>query len=50
MSLKDEGLLDRETRFENLDQILDGLERTAGQLATSIRFPPLDVPGLRKSG
>jgi hypothetical protein len=48
MSLKDEGLLDRDTSFEDLDQILDGLERTAGQLATSIRFPPLDVPGLRK--
>jgi hypothetical protein len=47
-SLKDEGLLDPNTRFENVDQILDGLERTAGQLATSIRFPPLDVPGLRK--
>lgn len=47
-SLKDEGLLDRNTSFENVDQILDGLERTAGQLATSIRFPPLDVPGLRK--
>jgi hypothetical protein len=47
-SLKDEGLLDRNTSFENVDQILDGLERSAGQLATSIRFPPLDVPGLRK--
>jgi len=47
-SLKDEGLLDRNTRFENVDQILDGLERTAGQLATSIRFPPLDIVGLRK--
>jgi hypothetical protein len=47
-SLKDEGLLDRNTRFENVDQLLDGLERTAGQLATSIRFPPLDIAGLRK--
>jgi hypothetical protein len=47
-SLKDEGLLDRDTSFQDLDQILDGLERTAGQLATSIRFPPLDIPGLRK--
>src|SRR5580658_1791532 len=47
-SLKDEGLLDRNTSFENVDQILDGLERTAGQLATSIRFPPLDIAGLRK--
>lgn len=47
-SLKDEGLLDRETRFENVDQVLDGLERTAGQLASTLRFPPLDVPTLRK--
>jgi hypothetical protein len=47
-SLKDEGLLERETSFENVDQVLDGLERTAGQLATSIRFPPLDVAGLRR--
>jgi hypothetical protein len=47
-SLKDEGLLDRNTNFESVDQILDGLERSAGQLAASIRFPPLDVPGLRK--
>jgi hypothetical protein len=47
-SLKDEGLLDRTRSFESVDQVLDGLERTAGQLATSIRFPPLDVAGLRK--
>ena len=47
-SLKDEGLLDRNTHFENVNQLLDGLERTAGQLASSIRFPPLDIAGLRK--
>ena len=47
-SLKDEGLLDRTRTFENVDQVLDGLERTAGQLATSIRFPPLDVAALRQ--
>src|SRR5262249_62309987 len=47
-SLKEEGLLDRATTFENVDQVLDGLERTAGQLATSFRFPPLDVAGLRR--
>jgi hypothetical protein len=47
-SLKDEGLLDRKRSFDNVDQILDGLERTAGQLATTLRFPPLDVAGLRK--
>ena len=47
-SLKDQGLLDRNTTFDSVDQVLDGLERTAGQLASSIRFPPLDIPGLRK--
>jgi len=47
-SLKDEGLLDPNTSFESVDHVLDGLERTAGQLASSIRFPPLDVPGLRR--
>ena len=33
-SLKDEGLLDRETEFANVDQMLDGLERSAGRLAS----------------
>ena len=46
-SLKDEGLLDRDASFENIEQVLDGLERTAGQLASTFRFPPLDIPGLR---
>ena len=47
-SLKEEGLLDANATFEGVDQILDGLERTSGQLAASLRFPPLDVPSLRK--
>lgn len=47
-SLKDEGLLDRNKNFESVDQVLDGLERSAGQLATSLRFPPIDIPGLRQ--
>jgi hypothetical protein len=47
-SLKEEGLLDRDTHFETVDQLLDGLEQTVGHLATSIRFPPLDVAGLRR--
>jgi hypothetical protein len=46
-SLKEEGLLERETSFQSVDQMLDGLERTAGQLAMSLRFPPLDVAELR---
>jgi len=46
-NLKAEGLLDPNTSFENVDQVLDGLERTAGQLASSIRFPPVDIEALR---
>jgi hypothetical protein len=46
-SLKAEGLLEREQNFEGVEQILDGLERTSGQLATSLRYPPLNVQGLR---
>ena len=46
-ALKAEGLLDQETRFTNVDQILDGLERTSSQLASTINAPPLDVAALR---
>ena len=47
-SMKAEGLLERHRNFANVDQILDGLERTSGQLAASLRFPPLNVASLRK--
>jgi len=47
-SLKQDGLLDRETKFENVDQILDGLEKTAGRVAEAINSPPLDVAALRQ--
>jgi hypothetical protein len=47
-SLKKEGLLDRDTKFAGVDEILDGLERTSGQLAASLRYPPLDISSLRK--
>jgi hypothetical protein len=47
-SLKDEGLLDRETEFKTVDQMLDGLERSAGRLASTINTPPLDVAALRQ--
>jgi hypothetical protein len=33
----------------SVDQLLDGLEHTAGQLATSIRFPPLDIMAWKQS-
>jgi len=47
-SLKQEGLLDPGATFDNVDQILDGLERTAGRVAEAVNTPPLDVAGLRQ--
>ena len=47
-SLQDEGLLAKGEQFETVDQMLDGLERSAGRLAESINTPPLDVAGLRQ--
>jgi hypothetical protein len=47
-ALKDEGLLAREAKFENIDQLLDGLEQTAGRAADVFNAPPLDVAGLRQ--
>jgi len=47
-SLKDEGLLERDTEFSTVDQMLDGLEASAGRLASTINTPPLDVASLRE--
>lgn len=47
-SLQEEGLLDKGTSFENVEQLLDGLEKTAGRAATTFNTPPLDIAGLRK--
>jgi len=47
-ALKQEGLLERDAKFENIDQILDGLEHTAGWVADVCNVPPLDVDGMRK--
>jgi hypothetical protein len=47
-ALKEQGLLEKETQFENVDQMLDGLEKTSSRLAQTINAPPLDVAGLRK--
>src|SRR5262245_34624163 len=46
-SLKEAGLLEPQTDFATVDQMLDGLEATAGRLASSINAPPLDVKTLR---
>lgn len=46
-ALKQEGLLDPGAKFESVDQILDGLERSAGRLAETMNTPPMDVATLR---
>ena len=47
-ALKAQGLLERDTEFMTVDELLDGLERTSGRLAHTINTPPLDVAGLRE--
>jgi hypothetical protein len=47
-ALKQEGLIERDTNFETMDQVLDGLERTSAHLATTLNLPPIDVAGLRR--
>lgn len=47
-SLKREGLLDPDVSFTTMEQLLEGLEGTAAQLADTVNAPPLDVSGLRE--
>lgn len=47
-ALQEAGLLDRDRRFDTVDQLLDGLESTAGKLSDAVRVPPLDVAALRR--
>ena len=47
-ALKAEGLLDANARFETMEQLLDGLERSSTHLALTVNMPPLDVAGLRR--
>jgi len=47
-ALQEEGVLARESRFETIDQLLQGLEQTSAQVADLCNAPPLDVAGLRK--
>jgi hypothetical protein len=46
--LKSQGLLEPDTQFTTVDQMLDGLERTSGRLASTVNAPPLDVQTLRE--
>ena len=47
-ALKAQGLLDQDSQFTSVVQMLDGLERTSSRLAAAINTPPLDVRTLRK--
>jgi hypothetical protein len=47
-ALEKDGLLEPGRRFESVDQLLDGLERTSGGLAETVNTPPLDVASLRQ--
>jgi len=47
-ALKEQGLLDQGAEFTSVDQLLDGLEKTSGRVASTINTPPLDVPTLRQ--
>ena len=46
-ALQKEGLLEPGREFHNMDQLLDGLERTAARLTETVNTPPLDVASLR---
>ena len=47
-ALKAHDLLEKDTQFTSVDQMLDGLERTSARLASTINTPPLDVAALRE--
>jgi hypothetical protein len=47
-ALREEGLLERDASFATMDQLLEGLERSAAQLAETANAPPLDVAGLKQ--
>jgi len=46
-ALIEKGLLDKGERFTTVEQMLDGLERTAARLASTVNTPPLNVAALR---
>ena len=47
-SLKADGLLEPGTEFDTVDEMLVGLEASAGRLAATVNTPPLDVKSLRQ--
>lgn len=47
-ALEAEGLLEKGSRLESVDQLLDGLEKTSARVAETFNTPPLDVASLRQ--
>ena len=47
-TLKEEGLLEADARFETMEQVLGGLERSSAHLALTLNMPPINVAGLRR--
>jgi len=48
VALEKDRLLEPGRRFESVDQLLEGLERTTGAVAETVNTPPLDVASLRQ--
>jgi hypothetical protein len=46
--LQKEGLLEPGTTFETVEQMLDGLQKSAGRVAEACNTPPLNVADLRR--
>jgi hypothetical protein len=42
-----QGLVEKDARFESVDELFDGLEKTSSRLASTVNSPPLDVASLR---
>ena len=47
-ALQEEGLLEKGAGFDSMEQVLDGLEKTSGQLADTLNLPPMNVERLRQ--
>ena len=45
--LQKEGLLEN-GRFETMEQVLEGLERTSDHMAVTLNMPPVNIAGLRR--
>ncbi len=46
-ALHQEGLLESD-RFDTIEQVLDGLEKTSGHLAGTLNLPPMKIASLRR--